>query len=224
LAAPETIEERNKQFKSLSHLLTTIAFLADIYGSVTYAHGKVATVVLTALAAPAEAQTIADIGEVYRWCLSETILLKRTKAAPPLAEQPTEATMVDGAGVADAPPAVDVALTDTGAKPAPSPNQKAVSEVISQIPLNLVPLLQCQFSMLAISVKAFALTLFTCSRHQALCPPTKHRREPPQGLRRGRQVGRPPDAREPPLARRDGARRQPRLLDVDGQLDYEPVV
>ena len=117
----------------------------DIYQNLSYSHGKVATTLLTALAAPAEEQTLADIGEVYRFCLAETILIKKPfnvtlVPSPAPAADATEVTMSDGtvaapSGEADA--AVAKATT-----PTVGPNQKAVLDVISQIPTNIVPLLQ----------------------------------------------------------------------------------
>lgn len=142
LSAVENFEETSKQFRSLTNLLTTLGFLADIYMNLTYSHGKIATTLLTALAAPVEAQTLVDIGEVYRFCLAETILIKkpRSSAAEPATIE-TEVTMSDGTATPSAKP---VNAVDAPAKsPAPqTPNQKAVLDVVSQIPTNIVPLLQ----------------------------------------------------------------------------------
>ncbi|KAK4704493.1 hypothetical protein P7C70_g1715, partial [Phenoliferia sp. Uapishka_3] len=153
LLAPtsQTLADSNKQFRSLSNLLTSLAFLADIYTNLTYSHGKVATTLLSALASPAEAQTLIDIGEVYRFCLTETILIKKSSAPTPVAA-PTipDVTMSDGTAVITAPAAVtEVAVIPPTSTPPTSQtsNQKAVLDIISQIPTNIVPLLQAAIKL-----------------------------------------------------------------------------
>lgn len=127
--------------------MSHIALLSDIYSNLTYNHGKIATAVLSVLAVPAEAETILQIGDLYRSCTWECILLK--KAIATIATTTTSATV----------PPIDIDAVESGASvsetlvaedkekvlivtPTPSPNSKALLDVVSNIPGNIIPFLQ----------------------------------------------------------------------------------
>ncbi|KAM0754248.1 hypothetical protein T439DRAFT_311132 [Meredithblackwellia eburnea MCA 4105] len=147
---PESLDSQNKLFRPLTNLLTMLAFLSDMYGNLSYSHGRVATSVLIALAQPSEAQTLSDIGQVYRFCLAEQIGLKKLGVA----KSTTGMSSTPAIGVVSPVIPGDLGVersSEESAKgkgkeaetagAAPT-NHKAVLDVVSQIPLNIVPLLQ----------------------------------------------------------------------------------
>lgn len=177
LSASESLAEDNKKFRSLSALLTYIALLADIYSNLTYSHGKVATTVLAAISGPRESETLLDLGQLYRVCIWESVLLKQQPASGAISEDnPVAGVAVAGVGpVAPDAPVVDGSVDLLTLAPAPgstprAPNSKALQDVVCGIPLNILPLLQGA-SHSAI-IRDLQLTGPYHSCDQALCAPT----------------------------------------------------
>lgn len=148
--ATETLDVENAKFRGLCSVLTYIALLSDVYGNLSYAHGKVATAILATLAVPEEKETIVQLGALYRTCLWESIVLKK-KA--PAAVTGTQAKEVGTEG--EATPAVageagavaTPAATSEGAKSPLAANTKAVDDLLSNIPLTIIPVFQGAFSL-----------------------------------------------------------------------------
>lgn len=148
-AAEDTLAECNRQFRDFSYLLTYIALLFDIYSNLVYSHGKVATLLLSALATPTESQTLSDLGEVYRVCLWENIILKKTSSTSLVDEDavptPFESSSIANNAAPTNPEASTSATAVSGVEspvPTSSPNSKAVQEVVAMIPQNISPFLQ----------------------------------------------------------------------------------
>jgi E3 ubiquitin-protein ligase HUWE1 len=127
-----------------------------MYSSLTYTHGKTATSVLSVFAAPAEADTLAQIGQLHRACVWENILLKKMKpstgSGTPVAS--TESGPASGGeGVVEVPGALSSAegtssaAQDANSTASSSPNFKAVQEVVTNFPLNIVPVFQAAIKL-----------------------------------------------------------------------------
>ncbi|KAI5477219.1 E3 ubiquitin-protein ligase HUWE1 [Pseudohyphozyma bogoriensis] len=157
LVAPssENFDESNARFRDVSILLTYVAFLYDLYGNLVYAHGKVSTLVLGVIGAPAEHKTLMDLGALHRACLWEGILLKNSSSSENSA---AEATSIEaGADLSQAAEASTSASTltepaastskESSSAPTPSQNSKAVQQVVAMLPQNIAPFFQAASKM-----------------------------------------------------------------------------
>lgn len=160
--AEETLEEQNQRFRDLTILLSLVALLSDIYGNLTYAHGKASTSVLAVFSTPEEATTLSQIGQLHRTCIWENILIKKltptsaTSTMPPGAEGSGPAAASTSGAAAEGGPAStmdsSVAATTEGApesttkdkEPKPSPNLKSVQDLLASFPLNIMPVFLCE--------------------------------------------------------------------------------
>lgn len=148
--ATETLDVENTKFRGLCGVLTYIALLSDVYGNLSYAHGKVATAILATLAVPEEKETIVQLGTLYRTCLWETIVLKK-KA--PTAVTGSETKEAGAAGAATPAVVGEPAVGGAGAAATPegtaatplAANTKAVDDLLTNIPLTIIPVFQGAF-------------------------------------------------------------------------------
>lgn len=169
------MEEQNQRFRDLTILLSIVALLSDIYGNLTYAHGKASTSVLAVFSTPEEAKTLSQIGQLHRTCLWENILIKKlaptsaTLTTPPGAESSATPAAAPVAGSSTGGQAAEPSTEDkpeqssSGAdkeKEKPSPNRKAVQDLLASFPLNIVPVFLCKCLPIA---RALAETYFSFS-------------------------------------------------------------
>lgn len=136
--APETVEEKNRSFRSLSELLTFIALLGDVYSNLSYAHGRVASTVLLALCNPTETEILLNLGDVYRFSVWEALMLNKIQAPARVAE--TDGVTVAGSEVKD----VLETISTVSVASSHAPNVKSLHEIITSLPLHIVPFFQCE--------------------------------------------------------------------------------
>lgn len=133
VAAPDTLKEHNEQFRSLSGLLTYTALLSDVYANLSYTHGRLASTVLIALAErPADVETLVELGRLFRFGTWEGQLVEKMQSKP---------VIVDAEKLASA----GGAIKDTAAPNPHAANIKSMFDVVSSIPIHVIPFFQCTY-------------------------------------------------------------------------------
>lgn len=145
--AKDNVNEQNARFSQVTVLLSHIALLSDIYSNLTYTHNKSTTAVLAVFASPSAAETLSQIGQLYRVASWESVLLKRLSppatAAKPTPTPEAAATAPDVASTSAAAPVEGSSppVAASAAVSPPTPNLKTVLEVVGQFPMNIMPIL-----------------------------------------------------------------------------------
>lgn len=143
ILAVENYERANGRFRALGHLLSYIALLSDIYGSLTYNHGRIATSVLVVLAQPTEAAILLKMGQFWRACLWESTESKESVLAAitkPTLTSVTDKTEVPQVAALTGPDSEVLAAGSVGLPD--SYNFKALLGVIWAIPANCTTFFQ----------------------------------------------------------------------------------
>jgi hypothetical protein len=157
--AQESYEEQNKLFRNLGHLHTHTALLSELLSGLSYAHGKIPTAVLAVLARPFESTILKDLGEVYRFSMWETIVLKGEMSsstgtdagASASASKAGEESNSPEVVMSDVTPAEPVASSSS--TPTRTSNLKSISDVIVSLPQYIIPLQQGKSIYLSLTAK-----------------------------------------------------------------------
>ena len=135
VTASDKLDEDNKKFRSLASVLTYVALLSDIYANLSYTHGRLASTVLSALCErPADVDILNDLGKMFRWGTWEGQLLEKMQSKP---------VIVDAEKLASA----GGAIKETMAPSIYAANIKSMFDVVSSIPVHVIPFYQCSYSL-----------------------------------------------------------------------------
>ena len=109
-------------------MLTYTALLSDVYANLSYTHGRLASTVLLALTEqPATLQTLVDLGRIFRFGTWEGQLLEKMLSKP----------------VAEKLASAGGAIQETKTPSIHAANIKSMFDVVSSIPIHVIPFFQC---------------------------------------------------------------------------------
>ncbi|GHJ84973.1 hypothetical protein NliqN6_1375 [Naganishia liquefaciens] len=154
--AMEAAQEKNTEFRRLVHLNNLLSALCNLYITVGFAHGKVASSFLQALGASSGSTFLPDLGQLHRACIWENILLKMKVASSKItkeaekkaAETSTEGILSPVIERSELGAALLDASTDAAKQTVDEPNFNAIKAIAHSIPAMLTPFFQGVIKML----------------------------------------------------------------------------
>ena len=150
----EAAQEKNTEFRRLVHLNNLLSALCNLYITVGFAHGKVASSFLQALGASSGSTFLPDLGQLHRACIWENILLKMKVASSKItkeaekkaAETSTEGILSPVIERSELGAALLDASTDAAKQTVDEPNFNAIKAIAHSIPAMLTPFFQGAYS------------------------------------------------------------------------------
>ena len=149
--ATDAAQEKNAEFRRLVHLNNLLSALCNLYITVGFAHGKVASSFLQALGASSGSTFLPDLGQLHRACIWENILLKMKIASSKITKEAekkaADATSTEGIFSpvierSELGAALLDASTDAPKQAVEEPNFNAIKAIAHSIPAMLTPFFQ----------------------------------------------------------------------------------
>ncbi|KZO98855.1 hypothetical protein CALVIDRAFT_495662 [Calocera viscosa TUFC12733] len=164
VSTQEDLVKANKGFRKFVVLLGRLTFMAEVYASISFSHGRSATTYLQTLASGNDVAFLDDLGALHRCCILENVFLKAEWPSSSDANESITSTAVTAgdvrARIQDAiaqedttlpepivGDAVDLVSEHNAAEDPRESNRKSIKHLMSQIPLTLTTFFQAIVKM-----------------------------------------------------------------------------